>query len=180
MSLYGYMWCGLIRLGYSTRQSEFNMSVGSISSGLRKSLRTTVKEAKKAIRQGIRNRYTYKGAIPIQAKVGGLTATLTIKGPRQKVSKFRARGGLARYSKGRVTGPKLYVMVVKGQGGTIERGFQMRNRTYWRRDNPNTRLPIHMLYGPSIAQMAGHEPTPVKYIDTVIEKTMSAELEALM
>ena len=180
MSLYGYMWGGLLRLGYSSTTNGFDMNVSAIKDGVRRSLRKTVSEAKKSIRSGIKKRYTYKGAIPIQTTMRSMSATLTIKGPRQKLNKFRVRGGKPKYSGRRVTGAKLYAMVVRGQGGTIERGFKMKNGSYWRRDTAESRLPIHMIYSLSVAQMAGHQPMPVRYVDEVIKKTMSAQLEAVL
>ncbi len=188
MSLYGYMWGGLIRLGYSSTTNDFRMNVSAIKNGVKRSLRVTVSEAKRSIRSGIKKRYTYKGPIPIRTKMRDLTATLTIEGPRQKLDKFRVRGGRPKYNKGRVTGPKLYAMVVRGQGGTIERGFERLNGSAWegsewayfRRDSDASRLPIHMIYSLSVAQMAGHQPMPVRYIDDVIKKKMRAQLEAVL
>ena len=176
MSLYDYLFGGLIRVAYSAKSEPVENTV-DVKGAVKKTLKQATNAAKKEIRTGVRQRYTYKGAIPIRSRVSGTRATITVKGKRSPLKKFQVRGGMARRRGRHVTGEKLYAQVVRGQGGIIERGFRKKSGQYWRRAT-KARLPIHMLYGPAAAQMAGHEPMPVRYVDKAIEEAIGNALGA--
>ena len=180
MSFYGYLLGGLIRVGYM-REEDGHIDLKKIVTNGRATVRDTMRAAKPAIRAEVKKRYTYKGAISIRSRSSGMNGELRVRGSRLRLNKFRVKGGvLGRRGRSARIGTKLYVQVIRGQGGVIERGFRMNSGgkfegTYWRRDTPAS-LPIHMLYGPSVAEMAGHEPQPATLIQARIEQVLSERM----
>ena len=72
------------------------------------------------------------------------------------------------------------MQLVKGQGGVLERGFRgAKTGQYWRRQT-ESRLPILKLYGPSVAEMAGHESTPAEEINRRLEEMVESAMGAMM
>ena len=137
---------------------------------LGKALRAVTRAAKPLIRSGVKERYTYKGAISIRSRTAGLSSQVKVTGARKTLRHFKVSGG----KKPR----KLFAMVVRGQGGVIARGFK-HGSVYFQRIG-RARLPIKGLYGPSVAEMAGKEPQPAKMIQQRIGELLSAQLGAMM
>ena len=133
-------------------------------------LRKVTRSAKPMIRSSVKERYTYKGAISIRSRTSGLSSELKVSGARKTLRHFKVSGGKKP--------KKLYAMVVRGQGGIIERGFK-HGSVYFQRVG-RSRLPIKGLYGPSTAEMAGHEPEPATLIQKRIEELLKAEMGAMM
>ncbi len=183
----GYTPAMWLHIGHAMRQST------------QRAVRGVLRKVPALIRKGVRERYTYKGAIKTQMQIWGDSGQVKVSGGRLSLDKFKTRGGLPR------RGKKLYAMIVKGQGGTIERGFAHGWSVYkrmsakakarsWRYGEVGdvtmpdgfyqrtgaSRLPIKRLYGPSVAEMAGKEPQPAKMIQQRIEELLSAQMGAMM
>lgn len=129
------------------------------------------------IRREVRRRYTYKEALPIRVSYGDLISSVVVRGRRQTIKHFKVRGG---YSERRgQKGKKLYAEIVKGEGGIIKRGFMGDFAdTYFKRLTKE-RYPIKALYGPSTAEMAGHEPEPATTISRRIEECVMERMAAI-
>ena len=121
------------------------------------------------IRRAVKERYTYKGAIRIRTRQSGDRAQVVVRGSRQTIKHFRTRAPTKRRH--------LYAEVIRGSGGAIRRGFR-NNGTYFKRLTA-TRLPIGAIYGPSTAEMAGHEPAPATALGRRIETLIEARLMEL-
>ena len=166
---------GLVRVGYERSRSEareWSKLAGGAEKLAGEALRRIRGRAGGAIRKGVKERYTYHGALPIRSSVRGSTLELRVEGRREPLKKFRVRGGRRR--------ERLYVQLVKGQGGVLERGFRgQKSGQYWRRQT-ESRLPILKLYGPSVAEMAGHEATPAEEINRRLEEMVESAMGAMM
>ena len=189
MSFQGYLLGGLIRVGYSRRDPANHIDLRTVEQLSRAKVSKTIPRIKSKIREAIRQRYTYRGGISIKSRRSGLSAEIKVRGPRENIKKFQVRGGgsgrARKYRTGSGTAGttrtnryegNLYVSILRGSGGVIKRGFKMRSSgqfagTYWRRDTQE-RLPIHMLYGPSVAEMGGKTPE----VSTYIERCIAANL----
>lgn len=176
MSLSGYLLGGLIRVGYERDGGRYERLGGVGGAGLLKRLLPEPTKVKQIIRSGVRGRYTYKGAINIKKRNTGVGADYIIRGSRLRLNKFEVRGGGSRNAPG-----KLYVRVLQGGGGIVDRAFRMKSKgkyrgTLWRRDT-EARLPIHMLYGPSVAEMAGKEPEPADKVTEALREAFRASAE---
>lgn len=123
----------------------------------------TARDSKPLIGQLLKQRYTYKGRVKVKVlrsgyRAWGYTRALKVTGGRQTIKHFLTRAPTKKR--------QLYAEVVRGQGGTISGGFRY-NGTYFKRLT-RSRLPIKALYGPSVPEMAGHEPDPATLIQRAI------------
>lgn len=175
MSFKGYIWGGLIRVGYDRKDTGKFIALNKLQAKGKATVREVVRMTKPEIRKAVKQRYTYKGAISIRSKVSGMGGAVIVKGKRNTLTKFQTRGGRGRAGRGE----KLYASVIRGQGGIIERAFKGKTGRIWRRDTPKP-LPIHMLYGPSTAEMSGKEPIPAKYIIEQIESKLESAMGAMI
>ena len=144
-----------------------------VKSGLPKVLREALKATKPDIRAGVRGRYTYKGAIPMRVKASGAEGTLTIKGGRNSVRKFKYRAPGKR-------GKRKYLRVwyLHGSEHTYVRGFAYSGTYFERVGRP--RYPIRKVTGASVPEMAGHEPEPARAIEAALGRHLNEKMEAIM
>ena len=148
---------------------ESRLGLERLKQARSKVLKGVARRVPRLIRRSIKERYTYKGAISIRTRQSGARAQVVVRGSRQTIKHFRTRAP----TKGR----HLYAEVIRGQGGSIRRGFR-HNGTYFKRLTA-TRLPIQAIYGPSTAEMAGHEPAPATGLGRQIETLIEARLMEL-
>lgn len=155
---------------------------GAAKKATRTAMRKSINGAKVDAKNKVRERYTIKPSYitrTLKARVEGLTATLTSKGPVNDLAYFIHRPkGVPK--KRPAVGNYTWVQVVKGEGGTIAHAFLARMKSghvgIMRRTNGNASLPIEKLNAPSTPQMLGH-PSVSGFVEERIKERFSSNLE---
>lgn len=181
---------------YGNPNSWFRAEFGAI----KKIPRQALKELKPKVRAEVRKRYTYREGIPMRIHGFGDGAKLVVAGRRMSITHFRHN--LPKWFEGAeetadengwynaprthtrfkdAKGKYLEATVVRGQKLTFYRAFyhySLRGSFYERKGKP--RYPIRQVMGPSIAEMAGHEPSPANEIKRALEAILEAKMGAMM
>ena len=155
---------------------------GAAQKAARTALRKSINGAKVDAKNKVKERYTIKPTYvtrTIKAKIEGMSATMTSKGPVNDLSYFitKPKGVPKRRP---AVGKYLYSQVVKGQGGTIAHAFLAQMKSghtgVMRRIAGNSSLPIEKLAGPSTPQMIGH-PNVSEYVEQRIQERLAVNID---
>ena len=147
---------------------EPDVGIWRIKKGLQRPLRRALNATKPVIRKEIRRRYTYKGAIPIRTHVSQWSGQLNISGARNKAERFKLKEPRR--------GSYLTVNFLRGKATVFKKGFYWAAQgTYFERIS-KPRFPVRSIKGPSIAEMAGHAPTPVTAIEAALFRNLEKHL----
>lgn len=148
---------------------------GAMERAGRSAVNRTLKGGRQDVSRRVGARYTIPVAAvmsTIKTRVSGLTGEMKSKGARNPSDKFLHRPTV-RQNPGPPGG--IFLNVVKGQGGNLQRAFIQRTGGIWERVGKE-RFPIHRFYSPSAPGMMAVKPVS-SYVVAKMEERLKINLE---